>query len=53
MGKDDWMRAAHGLPFLLPRKAPATRGEQAALHLPIYLPRSPRDEPGRSAGNDA
>ena len=38
------IRAAHGIPFMLPRKGPASPGEGAALRLPI--PAWPR--PGRS-----
>jgi len=42
------VRAAHGLPFLLPGAGPATEGERAALRLDPPLPRPIRDiaEPG-------
>jgi hypothetical protein len=33
------IRAANCAPFMLPRKAPATEGERAALQLPLPRPR--------------
>jgi hypothetical protein len=55
------VNAAVGVPFMVPRKGPATVGEQAALRLPrpdgprpdvgFGRPPGPRDEPGRPAGD--
>ncbi len=39
------IRAAHSLPFMLPRKGPATAGEQSALRLRLP-PSRPRHGPG-------
>jgi hypothetical protein len=55
------VKAAAGVPFMVPRKGPATAGEQAALRLPLPggprpdagfdRPSGPRDKPGRPAGD--
>lgn len=39
------------LPFLLPRKGPATTGERAVLHLPAPSPPRPRGKPGGPAAD--
>lgn len=40
------IKAALIPPFMLPRKGPVTKGEQAVLHLPSFAPRPPRGKPG-------
>jgi hypothetical protein len=44
------IKAASSLPFLLPRKGPATQGEHAALHLPVRPP-APRGKPSGPQGD--
>lgn len=44
------IKAASSLPFLLPRRGPATQGERAALHLPAR-PLPPRGKPGGPAAD--
>jgi hypothetical protein len=43
------IKAAASLPFLLPRKGPATQGEGSALHLPARFLPPPRGRPGGPA----
>lgn|GEM_PF-1945544 len=55
------IKAAADTPFMVPRKGPATQGEQAALRLPLpgagrpgpvfRKPPRPRDEPEEPAGD--
>ena len=45
------IKAALSLPFLLPRKGPATQGEGAALHIPGRVLPPPRGKPIRPTGD--
>jgi hypothetical protein len=53
MGKNERIdrKRAASLPFLLPRKGPATQGERAALHLPAPAPPQPRARPAGPAAD--
>lgn len=45
------IKAASSLPFLLPRKGPATQGEGSALRIPGRALPPPRGKPGGPAGD--